>query len=272
MTTSPARTAVRLAATAAGLALAASTGVASDSVVAVQRAAADWTRLRVELAKVRADWEAQREALDASIEAMQARVAALETEASRLEAELRAEASTTTAADPDVGNERARAALELAGQRLDATVERLAALRPSLPPRLSESLDLAFRSVADRGLGTADRIQHLATILGRCSAFNRTFTLAEQELAPAGSDRPRLLEVLHVGLSHAYAYDRSRGLAYLGRPGSAGWTWEPRPDSAESVAGMIAVFRQERDPGILLGPVQISENAGSTRGAAESSP
>ncbi len=229
--------------------------MASDTVGSVQRAATEWARLRVELSKLHSDWHAQRAALDAAIEAMQARVASLESEAGRLESEIRAEGAAPGVEDPE--NLRAREVFESATRRTDATVQRLVALRPFLPPRLSGGLELPFRSIQDGTLGTAERIQHLATILGRCAAFNRTFTLAEQELLLDGSDRARLLEVLHVGLSHAYAYDRAQHLAYLGRPGPAGWRWEATPAAADAVEGMIAVFHQERDPGILLGPVQI---------------
>jgi hypothetical protein len=230
---------------------------AAESVDTIQRSVTEWAKLRAETVRVQSEWQWQREALEASVTALRARAAKLTEERDALQAQITAESAQT--ATLVTANDRARGGLKQVEERLQRLTAQLVAVRPFVPPRLAEGLELAFKSIEDPKLGPAERMQHIVTIFNRCGAFNKSLTLAEQELALDGTGNTRLLEVLYVGLSHAYAYDRTNRAVYFGLPTQTGWTWEARPEAADEVARMIAIHREESDPVYVTVPAQVTE-------------
>jgi Skp family chaperone for outer membrane proteins len=231
--------------------------IAADSVETVQQAAAEWAKLRSETVRLQTDWQWQREALEASLTALRARAAKLVEDRDTLQAEIARESakSVTLVAQ----NNNARQGMQTVEERMQQLTQQLVAVRPFLPPRLAEGLELAFKSIEDAKLGPAERMQHVVTIFNRCGAFNKSITFAEQELALEGAANPRLLEVLYFGLSHAYAYDRTNRIAYFGHPEKQGWAWQPRPEAAGPVAQMIAIYHEKSDPTYIIVPAEVSE-------------
>ena len=142
--------------------------------------------------------------------------------------------------------------------------DKLIRLRPSLPPRLSESLELPYRSLTGSELALGDRMQLTMTVLNRCLQFNRIVSQGEEVLAIAGEAGPKSLEVIYWGLSHGYALDRAAGKAWLGSPGPQGWHWETRPEAARAVAELIAVYSGKADPGFAAVPAQLGHVAGES--------
>jgi hypothetical protein len=239
------------------LALLAPRAIAADSVESVQKAASEWAELRAETVRLESDWQWQRETLTASLTGLNARITTLEQEREEIKATITREEGGS--GDLVQRNAEATAALETIEQRLQTTVTRIEHLRPFLPPRLSQALELPYRSIRDEKLGPAERMQHLMTIFNRCGAFNKSITVGEEELKLEGEESARLLEVIYWGLAYGYALDRSRSRAYFGHPGSAGWVWEPRPASAADVALLIDIHSETSDPAFVGVPTRVSE-------------
>ena len=166
-------------------------------------------------------------------------------------------------------NRAATEELKAAEARLAAVTTRLIALRPNLPPRLSDALEMAYRSLADPARPLGDRLQVASNVLNRCAQFNRLVTAGEEVLTLEGMPAPKSLETLYWGLSHGYALDRHTHQAWLGSPGPAGWRWEARPDAAEGVSRLLAVARDQANPEMVAVPAALprAHPTAGTKGA-----
>jgi hypothetical protein len=151
----------------------------------------------------------------------------------------------------------AAAAMEAADAHLKGLRDQLVQLRPSLPPRLSEALELAFRSLAAADLSPSERMQATMTVLNRCAQFNRTVTYCDEVLAIEGEPGAKSYEVIYWGLSHGYALDRAARKVWLGSPGQKGWRWEARAEATRQVIGLIAVLKDKAEPEFAAVPARI---------------
>lgn len=246
----------------ASLLLGATLGAAPDidPLVPGERAASEWIKTRLETTRIEGEWTADRPLLESTIGGLKERVQTLEEKRDFLKAK-------TTKDRDEIGameakNKEAADDLAAVETRLQALVGQLTALRPSLPPRLSEALDLSYRSLGNAASqSTGERVQLAMTILNRCSLFNRTVTCGEEVLTIDGETGEKSLNVIYWGLSHAYAVDNASGKAWYGSPGPHGWQWEPSPDSARSVARLIAIYNDKADPEFVSVPATIAEGS-----------
>jgi len=228
----------------------------ADPLEAAEARTSEVIALRHEAVRLEASWETDRELLRSTI-------AALEDRASRAAEDLEA-ARAATAKDREeiddlatkvrVANDN-QAALEA---RLAAAGERLLRMRPSLPPRLSDALDVSFRSLAGTDLGPGERMQLTVSVLNRCAQFNRAVNFGEEILAIQPGAEPRMFEVVYWGLSHGYALDRAAGQAWYGAPTGSGWRWESRPELLAPTLDLIAIHTDKRDPEFVIAPARIA--------------
>lgn len=229
-------------------------GAEPDPVAAVEKAAAEWVRVRAESTRLESEWGSQQPLLESMVNSLGERAKTLEARRDYLQAK--------TAKDRDdlarleAGNHAAADSIVQVETRLKAVDARLLALRPALPPRLSAALDLPYRSLAAKELPASERMQHTMTVLNRTVLFNHTITCEEELVAPDGR-APQLLEVIYWGLSHGYALDRAAGRAWFGAPGAGGWHWEPAPDAAPAVVRLIAVYRSKEEPEFVAVPARL---------------
>lgn len=230
---------------------------AADSIESVEKIAGEWAKIRMETVRLEAEGKSRREMLESSLVALQERVRFLE---SRRDAILTKTASDRqTLAELKDAHAAAGKTMGEIAHRLDGLAVALLRLRPSLPPRLSQALELPYRSLADPATSPGDKVQLIVKVLNRCAQFNKTVTLADEALSPENTAESRLLEVLYWGLSHGYALDRVNGKTYFGHPGEAAWVWEPLPDQAEKISALIAIYQDKADPVFVEVPTRVSE-------------
>jgi len=219
---------------------------------------------RSETVRLDNEWLSQRPLLEATVNGLRERAESLEEKRDHLIAK--------TAKDRDeiesmrAKNREAASDLTAAEARLNAVVGKLTELRPMLPPRLSEALELAYRSLGNPKLGVGERMQLTVTVLNRCAQFNRTVTCGDEILSIEGEPGAKSLEVIYWGLSHAYALDRAAGRAWYGSPGPRGWQWSALPDAARPVAKLIAVYNDRADPEFVAVPATLGRAAGGNAG------
>ncbi len=217
----------------------------------------EWSKVRGETVRLEEDWRVERELLQSTRRALQEQVTRLENEKRALEASTATERDSL--AELAAGNAAAQASLKSAGQRLEAMAAQLIALRPWLPPRLSQALELPYRSLADPALSPTERMQLVTTLLNRCTLFDRSITYGEEVIAVPGETENRMLEVIYWGVSHGYALDRTAGKAYFGSPGAKGWAWEPIPAMAAQIGRLITIYRDKGDPVAVEVPARITD-------------
>lgn len=220
--------------------------------------------IAVRLETVRADtaWSSERELLAST-------VAALQEKAAREEEKLELTKSNTAKDREELETVRVKVAgarddLQALETRLAALTARLDALRPGLPPRLSQALEMSFRTMADPAQPPAERLRQAMNSLNRCAQFNRLVTSGEEVLTLEGEPSAKSYAVIYWGLSHGYALDRTARRAWLGSPGPNGWRWEARPEAYERVTELFAVAADQADPTFVPVPAAGLKTAGAT--------
>ena len=229
----------------------------ASGLEAVESVATEWARIRSETVREESDWRWQKDFLESTLAALMDRARILEDKRDYLEAA--SARLRRNFVDQDDRNEEAEAFFERARERRESLGRELTRLRPMLPPRLSAALEYTYLSLEDTSLGLSERIQAAATIFNRCSQFNNAITYSEEMATMAPEEKPQFVSVLYWGLSHGYALDSATGLSYLGRPGEAGWGWEPRPEIAAAVAQLMAVYHDEMAPSFVEVPAWMAD-------------
>jgi len=231
---------------------------AADTLETVEKSADEWVKLRVETARLETAWREERTLVESMVVALNERAVAAE--------EKRDLAKAKTAKEREE-LDGLRAKIEAEGNdvrafeaRLKDLTGTLVALRPALPPRLSEALELSFRSLANPSLPPGERMQLAMNVLNRCTQFNRSITVGEDVLALDGTSPAKSLGVIYWGLSHGYAVDRATRRAWLGAPGNGKWRWEPKPEAFENVVQLIAIATDKADPDFLIVPATVTRS------------
>jgi hypothetical protein len=236
-----------------------------DPLEPAEKAAGDWIKIRLETSRLENEWNTDRPLLESTVGGLQERATALELRRDQVKAKTAKERD-----DIDALKAKQRAASEElrdVDSRLDTLAQRLADLRPSLPPRLSEALEESYRSLAGKERGTGERMQIAMTMLNRCAQFNRTVTCGEDVLSIDAASGAKSLEVIYWGLSHGYALDRAAAKAWYGSPGPKGWQWDPLPDGARAVGDLIAIYNDKADPDFVSVAATLGNPAAETPAA-----
>jgi hypothetical protein len=239
------------------LALAAGAAPDADVLAPGEKAAGDWIKVRLETARLDTAWTSERPLLESTVNGLKDHAQTLEEKRDLLLSQTAKDRDEITTLQGK--NKEASDDLSATQARLQALSAKLSDLRPFLPPRLSEALELSYRSLANAGLGAGERMQLSMTMLNRCLLFNRTVTSGEEVLTIDGEDGPRSLEVIYWGLSQGYALDRKAGKAWYGSPGPKGWKWEPLPAAAGQVAKLIGIYNDKADPDFVAVPATLGQ-------------
>lgn len=238
-----------------GWAVPATTLGGADPIEEVGKTAAEWVRTRAETVRLEKDWEQDRMLLESTLTALKERVGRLQEKRDHLlaaTADERAEQGSLNTKLTD-----AKQTLAATDQRLLILTDRVLRLRPRLPPRLAEALEMSYRSLGGKELSPGERMQLAMTVLNRCAQFNMDITHGEEVIALPGEPAAKSVETIYWGLSHGYALDRAGGKAWLGSPGAEGWRWEPLAGAAPAVAELLAVKRDEADPRLIRVPAKL---------------
>lgn len=228
----------------------------SETIESLQQSALKWVDLREQSVQLESNWKWQKELLESTNYALAARADFLKVEIELLKAEI-------AGFDLEVSEKsslHSAAILEMKEleELTDSMILSLLSIRPYLPPRLSNALELPYRSIEDAILSKSERLQHAISVFNRSFQFNKSATLSEEQLE--GNDR--FFEVLYWGLSHAYALDRQNQISYIGAPGENGWQWNRDDSVVDSTIELIAIFKGEVDPAFVKTPVKIVELEG----------
>lgn len=236
-----------------------SAAFADDPLAPLGKVATEWVKTRDQTVKEQMEWASQRELLQTTVAALQERAQALEDQRDLLKARTARNRAELAAMEQE--NADCRQRLRASEDNLARVDAALVALRPQMPPRLASALTVAYQSLGDAKLGPSERMQVTIAFLTRCEQFDHTVTVGEEVLALQGEAQPRLVDSIYWGLSHGYAYERSSGRAWLGRPTAGGWQWEACPQAAGAVRTMLAASRDQAEPQFVEVAAQLGEGA-----------
>lgn len=228
-----------------------------EPIESVEKAASDWIKVRAETMRIESEWRTERGLLEAVIIGLKERAAALEENRDHVKASTADErADLASLRDKNL---KAEEELNAATKRVEAIALKLLQLRPALPPKLSEGLEMAYRSIANPELGAGERMQHTMTILNRCAQFNRLVSCGDEVITVDGT--PKSLQAIYWGLSHGYALDRATSKVWYGQPTAGKWQWQPLEGGADEVARLIAIYNDKADPEFVLVPARLASTS-----------
>lgn len=231
------------------------TAVAADPLREVGQTASEWVKTRAETVRIENAWTQDRVLLASTLNGLKERAARLKDRQDHLLAATAEERAEQAALNAKLTE--SRESLRATESRLHALTEQIVNLRPQLPPRLADALEMSYRSLANSEASPGERMQLVMTVLNRCAQFNLTITHGEEVLTLEGEPGPKAVDVIYWGLSHGYALDRAGGKAWLGTPGSGRWQWEPLPGAAPAVAELMAIRLDEADPQLVTIPARL---------------
>ena len=235
---------------------------AADPMDDVNQLVRQWVMLRVETAQLNSAWRSERELVQFTLAALQEKAATAEGKRDLLKAKTAKDREDLEA----LSRKRQGAAedLKISETRLQELAKKLVTLRPELPTRLSEALEMTYRSLAmpDRPFG--ERMQLAMNVLNRCNQFNHLVTTGEDVLTIEGEANAKSLKTIYWGLSHGYAVDRAAHRAWLGAPRGGKWQWEARPEEYENIMRLIAIATDRADPDFVTVPAPASRLVTST--------
>jgi hypothetical protein len=228
---------------------------AADPIKEVGQTASEWVKTRAETVRIENAWTQNRALLLSTIAGLKERADRLQDKRDHLLSTTTEERAEQAALATKLADSQEN--LRLTEARLLALTDKVLRLRPQLPPRLAEALEMSYRSLAAKEIAPGERMQLIMTVLNRCAQFNLTITHGDETLTLPGEPGPKSVDAIYWGLSHGYALDRAAGKAWLGTPGTAGWQWEPLADAAPAVTALLAIRRDEADPRLVSVPARL---------------
>lgn len=250
-----------------GVGLLVSGALPAADIETVQQSAIEWSRVRGETTRLESDWQWQQQILAATNATLAQRIRTLEAHRDELAAKSKGDLSELD--DLAAKNAAAAAALASGEQHLKRVTSQLLQLRASLPPRLSQALELPYRSLASATVTPSERMLYITTILNRCAQFNKAITYGDEAVSLTGDGERKLLNVIYWGLGQAYALDRVAGKAYVGRPGASGWMWEEHPEAVKPLTRVIAINQEKADPDFVELPGTLAHVSADRAGGAQ---
>lgn len=229
-----------------------SRAVAQEALDDADKSGQKWISLRVEAVKLESEWRTQREVLDSLITAMQERAKLMEEKQDLSLAKTKQDRQDLESLRSK--NQAAAEDLKTWEKRLDGLSQRLLAIRPKLPPHLSDALEMSYRTLSAPQLAIGERMQVAMNVLNRCAQFDRMVSISEDVLTLDGEPPNKYFEVIYWGLSHAYAIDRTSHKAWLGAPGRDRWQWVPAADFYDAVVKLITVANNKAEPEFIAVP------------------
>lgn len=216
-----------------------------------------WVETRRLTAQERQDWRVGREVLRERIDLVRREIAALQEK-------------TAQATNEVTDVEKKLAAMTAEGERLKSaasgmqtTVAQLETGMRGLLIRTPDPVRERIKPLSARlpkdseatKITAPERLQVVLGILNELTKANSEINLA-MEIRSMPDGRSTEVRAVYVGLAQAY-YVSAKGDAGIGRPGDAGWDWQPDNTLAPTVSDVIQIMQNKASPRFVPLPVKI---------------
>ena len=229
----------------------------SSEIDSLQGMVAEWTELRRLIAKERADWKVEKVYLQDNLEIVTKQVELIrdqleETEGvgeetsvelERLDARRNVLLAANEAVQSSVGG-------------LETSVKRLV---KRFPPPLLDTVEPLWRRIPEdpnsTNLPVSQRVQNVVAVVSLAEKFNTSLIKRGEVRQIAGVEKQ--VWTLYWGLSASFSTDSEASSALIGFPSEDGWTYEERPEQAETVAALIETYDGTAVPSFIEIPVSL---------------
>ncbi len=144
--------------------------------------------------------------------------------------------------------ERSNEMLAVKVRTLEMAVKELSARFPSpLLVKITPLLQNIPEDVSRTKRALGQRLLTVLGVLSQAEKFNGTLTLQTNARDVSGTGVQERVTTLYWGLAFAVYVDDAGKFAGMGLPGSEGWEWSTRNESASDVRRFIATYSGETD-------------------------
>jgi len=144
--------------------------------------------------------------------------------------------------------ERSNEMLAVKVRTLEVAVQELSARFPSpLLVKITPLLQNIPEDVSRTKRALGQRLLTVLGVLSQAEKFNGTLTLQTNARDVSGTGVQERVTTLYWGLAFAVYVDDAGKFAGMGLPGSEGWEWSTRNESASDVRRFIATYSGETD-------------------------
>lgn len=153
-----------------------------------------------------------------------------------------------------------RAAQGLLAKTMVRLLPRAQQLIAFFPQPLQDELsaDIDALNTSDALSKPRDVLRSMISMLTTAERFNRSVTLVEETRVLPGGKKISV-DVIYLGLARAFYTARSGDVAGVGIPQKDAWSWQARPDIADDIRRVIAVYRKDQQPQLLRLPIAIDK-------------
>jgi hypothetical protein len=204
------------------------------------------------ISKERSDWALAKEIL-------QSRIAMARDQIAELKAKITEEEGKITEADTEreASTKTLDGLKEIEGMQRERLIEaeaRVRKLAGALPEVLKAKLQPLFERLPAEGkpegeiaIGISQRFQNVLGILNEVNKFNGDIALSQERRAIAGGQEAEM-PTLYIGLGQAFyaGSDATGGEAGRATPTTDGYRWEPDPEAAPAINGLVKVYSGEK--------------------------
>ncbi len=218
---------------------------------------AEWTELRRLIAAERADWKVEKVYLQDNLEIVTKQVELIRDQLEQTEG-----VGEETSTELDRLEDRrdvlmaANAAVQESVGGLETSVKRIV---KRFPPPLLDTVEPLLRRIPEdpnaTDLPVSQRVQNVVAVVSLAEKFNTSLIKRGEVRQIAGEEKQ--VWTLYWGLAASFSTDAEVSSALVGFPSEDGWTYEERPDQAETVAMLIETYDGTEVPSFIELPVSL---------------
>jgi len=221
----------------------------AEEIAITQKKIDKWIETRQIISGERASWLGDKTMLETSEGILSDELAALNSAVELL-------SENSTIADVERENlqeereeiERSNEMLAVKVRTLEVAVQELSARFPSpLLVKITPLLQNIPEDVSRTKRALGQRLLTVLGVLSQAEKFNGTLTLQTNARDVSGTGVQERVTTLYWGLAFAVYVDDAGKFAGMGLPGSEGWEWSTRNESASDVRRFIATYSGETD-------------------------
>ncbi|KAF0094402.1 MAG: hypothetical protein E1N59_1933 [Puniceicoccaceae bacterium 5H] len=205
------------------------------------------------------EWDLEKEILQDSIKALKEEKESLQSAIQ--EAEESAGEAEKQRAELVEEKEKLQETSGKIADKVAAYEKQLIALSPRLPKPLQRMIKTPLSRIPQSEEDAEDvslsvRTQNVVAILNEIDKFNGVVT-KETDVQELDDGSTAEVTTLYFGLGGAFFTDPEGAYAGVGKPGPDGWTWTVKPDAAEQITRLVAVYDRSVEADYVSVPYEI---------------
>lgn len=220
----------------------------------------EWTQLRRVTAEQKAEWKVEKVFLSENIDLIARQISSINERLEQMEGvgdETSAEIEKLDALKLELDD-----ANKMLAERIVSLETFAKGLVERFPPPLMDTVEPLLKripagdgSVASAALSIGERVQNVVGIVSMAEKFNTSLIYRGEVRELAGKEKQ--VWTLYWGLAASFSADLEGSSALVGYPSDDGWTFEERPELADTIVALLQTYDGVLEPQFIQTPAKI---------------